>query len=200
MFICTQKGGSADKEGFDSWQPVVFYFTSFDEMLWVINKSWSMAQRADGLNLSGREGRLMSTVLRESGHSVWSQSQHSLPHCGYWCLAIPLWPSSLTLQTFPPSSLSLCSSLSHSLYPKWFNYHFPGVRQMKGKRDGSVVPNLIIYLLNRLLRYSPWAVVTDGCWEVKWAKCLVRTLPATKLMQRCIGNWCQIQIGNISFK
>lgn len=48
---------------------------------------------------------------------------------------------------------------------------------MKGERDGSAVPNLIIYLLYRLLRYSPRAVVTDGCWEVKWAKRFVRMLP-----------------------
>lgn len=51
---------------------------------------------------------------------------------------------------------------------------------MKGERDGSAVPNLIIYLLYRLLRYSPWAVVTDGCWEVKWAKRFVRMLPLYK--------------------
>lgn len=71
---------------------------------------------------------------------------------------------------------------------------------MKGKSDGSAVPNLIIYLLNRLLCYSPRAVVTDGCWEVKWAKRFVRMLPLTKLMQHCIGNLCQIQIRHISFK
>lgn len=77
---------------------------------------------------------------------------------------------------------------------------FPSVRQMKRERDGSAVPNLIIYLLNRLQCYSPRAVVTDGCWEVKWAKCFVRMLPLTKPMQHCSGNLCQIQIRHISFK
>lgn len=71
---------------------------------------------------------------------------------------------------------------------------------MKGKSDGAVLPNLIIYLLNSLLRYSPWAVVTNGCWEVKWAKRFVRMLPITTLMQHCIGNLCQIKIRHISFK
>lgn len=71
---------------------------------------------------------------------------------------------------------------------------------MKGKRDGNAVPNLIIYLLNRLLCYSPRAVVTDGCWKVKWAKRFVWMLSLTKLMQHCTGNLCQIQISHISFK
>lgn len=45
------------------------------------------------------------------------------------------------------------------------------------------MPNLIIYLLNRLQCYSPRAVVTDGCWEAKWAKRFVRmTLPLVLLL------------------
>lgn len=144
----------------------------------------------------------------ESGHSVWSQSQHPpsplvlmLAYSLVSSLSIPH-PHPLfnflgpILDPFLPSSLCHCM-----VYPKWFNYQFfSGVRQMKGKRDGSAVPNLIIYLLNRLLCYSPRAVVTDGCWEVKWAKRFVRMLPLTKLMQHCIGNLCQIQIRHISFK
>lgn len=87
------------------------------------------------------------------------------------------------------------------VYHKWFNYLiFPFVRWMKGKGDGRVALNLIIYLLNRLLCYSPWAVVTDGCWEVKWAKCLVRMLPPTKADAHCKGNLCQTQIKDILFK
>lgn len=71
---------------------------------------------------------------------------------------------------------------------------------MKGKRDGNAVPNLIIYLFNRLQRYSPRAVLTDGCWELKWAKRSARMLPLTKLMRHRVGNLCQIQIKHISFK
>lgn len=57
--MCRQTSGDA----FHSCAPVVFYFTSFDEMLWAINKSWCMAWRADGLDPSEKMGRLMSIEL-----------------------------------------------------------------------------------------------------------------------------------------
>lgn len=132
--------------------------------------------------------------MSESGYNVWSQWRHSpsalvLKLARFLC---PLHAASI-FGNYPPllNSLDptvdpfLLSSLCHCMvYPKWFNYRFffHGVRQMKGKRDGSAVPNLIIYLFNRLQWYSPRAVVTDGCWEVKWAKRFVRMLPLTKLM------------------
>lgn len=157
-----------------------------------------------GLNLSANVGRLISTVL---DGSVGSQSLHSS-----WALALTLAYRLVSIpdsHPLPSSLFSLSRILSFRLLgaTACFNLNdliisfFWCKTNERQERDGSAVPNLIIYLLNRLLCYSPRAVVTDGCWEVKWAKCFVRMLPTPshfiKLMQQCVGNLCQIQIMHI---